>query len=229
MLIQTWGEVFTTSLQNLWLGVIGFVPKLIVAIVIFIVGWVVGAVLGRLVAQALTALKIDNLFRSIGTEELLAKAGWKLNVGGFIGELVKWFIIVVFLITSFDILGLEQVNSFLKDVVVLYLPKVIVAAFIIVLASVVAELAQKFVVASVKAAGIKGANFAGTLSRYAIWLFAFIIALAQLGVAPAFMQILFTGVVATLTLAAGIAFGLGGKEAAARALDRLAEQVKNEK
>src|SRR3990172_2367497 len=171
MFIQTWGEVFTSSLQNLWLGVIDFVPKLIIAIIIFIVGWVIAVVVGRAIGQALSALKIDNLFKSIGTEELLARAGWKLNVGGFIGELVKWFIIVVFLITSFDILGLAQVNAFLKDVVVLYLPKVLVAAFILILAAVVADIAERIIEAAPRAAQVKGARFAGTVARHSVWVF----------------------------------------------------------
>src|SRR3989344_2554283 len=144
MFIQTWGEVFTSSLQSLWVGVAGFLPNLIIAIIIFIVGWIIGGVVGRAIEQGLSALKIDNLFRSIGTEELLARAGMKLNVGGFIGELIKWFIIVVFLITSFDVLGLSEVNAFLKDVVVSYLPKVIVAALILILASVISDVMQKF-------------------------------------------------------------------------------------
>ncbi|OGI61553.1 hypothetical protein A2645_00810 [Candidatus Nomurabacteria bacterium RIFCSPHIGHO2_01_FULL_39_9] len=226
MFIQTWGEVFTSSLQSLWVGVAGFLPNLIIAIIIFIVGWIIGGVVGRAIEQGLSALKIDNLFRSIGTEELLARAGMKLNVGGFIGELIKWFIIVVFLITSFDVLGLSEVNAFLKDVVVSYLPKVIVAALILILASVISDVMQKFVEASARAAQMRGAKFAGSLARYAIWLFAFIIALSELGIAPAFMQILFTGVVATLTIAAGLSFGLGGKDMATRSLEKLGEQVK---
>jgi len=228
MFIQTWGEVFTSSLQNLWLGVIDFVPKLIIAIIIFIVGWVIAVVVGRAIGQALTALKIDNLFKSIGTEELLARAGWKLNVGGFIGELIKWFIVVVFLITSLDILGLNQVNAFLKDVVILYLPKVLVAAFILILAAIVADIAQRIVEATAKAAQVRGAKFAGSVSRYAVWLFGFIIALSELGIAPAFMQILFTGIVAALALASGIAFGLGGKDAAMKSLEKISSQVKND-
>ena len=227
MFIQTWGEVFTSSLQNLWTGVINFVPNFVIALVIFIVGWVIGSVVGRAIAQGLTALKIDNLFKSIGTEALLARVGWKLDVGGFIGEIVKWFIIIVFLITSFDILGLSEVNAFLKDVVIVYLPKVIVAAFVLILGSIVADLARKVVEAAAHAAEVKGAKFAGSVARYAIWLFAFIIALSELGIAPAFMQILFTGIVAMLAIAGGLAFGIGGKDAAMRSLGRLSEQAED--
>ena len=91
MFIQTWGEVFGASLQNLWWGFINFVPNLIVAIIVFIVGWVVGSVVGKAIEQVISALKIDSLFKSAGAEEVLSRAGFKLNVGGFLGGLVKWF------------------------------------------------------------------------------------------------------------------------------------------
>ena len=225
MLIQTWGQVFSTSLQSLWLGFISFVPNLIVAIIVFIIGWVLGSVVGRALAQVVTALKIDKLFQSAGAEEVLARAGLKLSVGGFIGWLVKWFIVVVFLMTSLEVMGLTQVNNFLREVVLSYLPQVIIAAFILVLATIVADFIRKVVVGAAKAANVRHANIAGSVSYYAIWIFALIIVLSELGIAPQFMQILFTGIVAMLALAGGLAFGLGGKEAASRALDKVRENL----
>ncbi len=226
MLLQTWGEVFSSSLQGLWFGFIGFVPGLIFAIVLFIVGWVLGSVVGKAIGQLLDVLKLDKLFQSIGTEELLAKAGMKLNVGRFIGEIVRWFIVIVFLVASLDVLGLTNVNNFLKDVVLSYIPQVFVAALILIIAAVISELAAKIVSGAAKAAQVKMANFFGSVARYAVWIFAFIIALSELGVAPQFMQILFTGIVAMLVISLGLAFGLGGKEAAARTLEKMREQVK---
>lgn len=221
MFIQTWGEVFSLSLQNLWLGFINFVPNLIVAIIIFIVGWVVGSVVGKVVAQAITALKIDALFASAGADEVMRKAGVKLNVGGFIGTIVKWFIIIVFLMTSLEIIHLTQVNDFLREVVLTYLPQVVIAALILVVATVVADTMGKVVASTAKAANVHSAHFLSTVTRYAIWIFAFIIALAELGIAPAFMQILFTGLIAMLAIAGGLAFGLGGKEAASRTIEKI--------
>ena len=227
MLIQTWGEVFSSSLQGLWIGFIQFVPNLLVAIIIFIVGWVIGAVLGKAIGQVIRALKIDALFKNIGAEEILSKAGLKLDIGGFIGWLVKWFIIIVFLITSLDILGLSQVNEFLSTVVIVYLPKVIVAALILILAGVISSAARNVVVGSVKAVGVKKAKFFGSVAYYAIWIFAFIIALSELGIAAQFMQIIFIGIVVTLSLAVGLSFGIGGRDAASRVIDKLGREVSN--
>jgi len=221
MLLQDWAVVFTTAFQDMWAGIVDFVPRLVVALIIFIIGWVLGVALGRVIAQIFRAVKLDNLLRSIGTEELLSRAGFRLDSGAFLGGLVKWFVIVIFLIASIDVLGLTQVNIFLRDVVLGYLPNVIVAALILIVAAVVAEATQKIVVGSAKAANIGSAHFMGGIARWAIWIFAILAALAQLGIAGAFAQTLFTGLVAMLALAAGLAFGLGGKEAAGRFIERL--------
>jgi len=226
MLIQTWGQVFSSSLQSVWLGFIGFVPNLIVAIVVFVIGWVLGSVVGRAIAQVVSALKIDKLFQSAGAEEVLNRAGIKLNVGGFIGWLIKWFIIIVFLMTSLEVLGLEQVNAFLREVVLAYLPQVIIAALILILATVVADFIRKVVSGAAKAANVSGANMVGTISYYAIWIFALIIALSTLGIAPQFMQILFTGIVAMLAIAGGLAFGLGGRDAAQKSIENISQNMK---
>jgi len=172
MLINTWGDVLTKSFQDLWLGIVDFIPEFVVALVIFILGWIIGAVLGKAVAQILQALKLDNALRSAGFESAVSRAGFKLDSGAFVGELVKWFVIVVFLVASLDVLGLSQVNVFLQQVVLLFLPKVIVAVLIMLVAVVIAEAMQNLVVGSARAAHMRSANFLGTLTRWAIWVFA---------------------------------------------------------
>lgn len=228
MFIQSWGGAFNESLMNLWYGFISFVPSLLGAIILFIVGWVVGSIIGKAIAQVINALKVDKLFESAGTNDLMNRAGLKLNVGGFIGGLVKWFIIVVFLMASLQIMGLTQVNDFLREAVLFYLPKVIIASLVLVIATVIAGAMQKIVASSAKAAGVRGSNMIGSVTRYAIWIFAFIIALSELGIATAFMQILFTGFVAALAIALGLAFGLGGKEAASRTVDKFSKDMSSQ-
>jgi hypothetical protein len=221
MLLQTWSEVLTQSFQGLWIGVVDFVPNLVVAIIIFVLGWVVGAVLGRVVAQFIKALKIDRALESMGVGDVLSKAGFNLNSGAFVGALVRWFFIIAFLVASFDVLGLSQVNIFLQQVVLSYLPNVIVAALILLVAAVIADAMQKVVVGSAKAADVANAHFLGGVTRWAIWLFAIIIALSHLGIAQQFMQILFTGLVVMLALAGGLSFGLGGRDAASKYIEKL--------
>ena len=158
---------------------------------------------------------------------MLARAGMKLSVGGFLGGLVRWFIVAVFLMTSLEIVGLTQVNDFLRNVVIAYLPQVIIASIILIIATVISDAMKRVVEGSAKAAGVRSANLLGTITRYAIWIFAFIIALSELGIAGSFMQILFTGIIAMLAIAGGLAFGLGGKEAAARAIEKVQHETSN--
>ncbi len=225
MFIQSWGDAFNGSLMGLWAGFISFVPSLLGAIILFIVGWIVGTVIGKAIAQVLSALKLDKLFESAGASDLMNRAGLKLNVGGFLGGVVKWFIVVVFLMASLEIMGLTQVNDFLREAVLFYLPKVIIASLVLIIATVISDTMKKLVEASAKAANVRSANMLGSVVKYAIWTFAFIIALSELGIASSFMQILFTGLIAALAIACGLAFGLGGKDAAARAVERFEQDM----
>lgn len=221
MLINTWSEVLSLSFQQLWLGVVNFVPNLVVALIILILGWLVGALIGRAIAQVFRSLKVDGALRRAGFEGFLRRGGVNLDSGAFIGGLVKWFIIVVFLVAAFDVLGLAQVNLFLQQVVLVYLPRVLVAALVLLVAGVIGDVVERVVVTSARTAGVRSAHFAGAIAKWAIWIFAILVALSQLGIAAAFSQTLFTGVVIALSLAIGLSFGLGGQEAAARFIDRL--------
>lgn len=227
--MQTWADVLVGSFQQLWSGVINFIPKLIIALVIFIAGWVVAVALGRLVSQIIKAIKIDKALQAIGVEGTLSKAGFRLDSGAFIGGLVRWFLIIVFLVAAIDVLGLNQVNAFLKDIVLVYLPNVIVAALILLIAAVMGEVMRKIVIGSAKAAEIPSASMLGGITKWAIWIFAILAALYQLGIAGVFAQTLFTGFVAMLAIAGGLAFGLGGKDAASRYVERLREDIASRK
>ena len=226
MLLQTWTEVLQQSFQDLWLGIVAFVPNLVVALIIFVIGWIIGAVLGRVVAQIVGSLKVDNALRSAGFEDTFNRAGFNLNSGAFLGGLVKWFIIIVFLVASLEVLGLTQVNIFLQEVVLLYVPQVIVAVLILLVAAVIAEVARNVVAGAAKAADMLSANLLGSVAKWAIWIFAILAALNQLGVATAFVQTLFTGVIVALSLGFGLAFGLGGQKSAADYVERLRGEVR---
>lgn len=225
MLLETWGVVLTRSFQDLWLGIVDFVPSVVVAIIIFIVGWFVAVLIGRVIAQVIRSIKIDSALKTAGVEDILGRAGFRLDSGRFIGELIKWFIIVVFLIATLEVLGLNQVNVFLQNVVLAFIPQVIVASLILLVAAVVADAVQKLVVGAAKAAEVRVAHFLGGLARWAIWIFAILIALDQLGIADYFAQTLFTGVVIALALAVGLSFGFGGQEAATRFLEKLRKDI----
>ena len=225
MLLDQWAIVLTQSFQDLSYGLIQYTPRLVAALVIFVIGWIIGVVIGRLIAQLVGSLRVDEALRSAGVEKVLHRAGWKLNSGAFLGTLIQWFVIIVFLLASLDALQLTDVSIFLRAVVLTYLPHVIVAVLILLVAAVIAEAAQKVVAGSAAAANIRTANFLGALARWAIWIFAILAALDQLGVTP-FIQTLFTGLVVALSLAFGLAFGLGGQHAAAEYIKKLQNEIK---
>ena len=225
-IFSSYGEQFSASLHDIWGSFIYFVPGFLFSVILFIIGWIVGAVVGKAVAQVITALKVDKVLESAGVDDVMQKAGLKLNVGGFIGGLVKWFIIAVFLMASLSNLGLIAVTDFIRIDVLGYLPHVIVASLILVIATVIADFMGKVVSSSSRAGGLRSASFLGTVVRYAIFTFAFIMALSELQIAGDYMRAIFIGLIAMLALAGGLAFGLGGKEAAARALEKVREHVK---
>ncbi len=122
MIIQTWGDSLTGAFQSIWYGIAAFVPNLIAAIIILIIGWIIAALLGRLVSQIIKAIKVDTALEQAGFGNVVKRAGFNLDSGAFLGGLVKWFVIVAFLVASFQVLGLTQVNTFLQEVVLLLAP-----------------------------------------------------------------------------------------------------------
>lgn len=227
MLEQGIDAVILGSFQTLWIGVITFLPRLLLAVIVFLLGWIVADVLGRLAAQIISVLKVDSVLERTGIEEPLKRANIKLNSGAFIGGLIRWFFLIVFLVAVIDILGLTQVNAFLRDVVLRYIPQVIVAALILMVAVVVAEALQKIVVSSAKAAQLSSANMLGGLVKWSIWFFAIFASLYQLGIAQDLIKTLITGFVAMLALAGGLAFGLGGRDAAAGLIQKMRKDISN--
>ncbi|MFZ2205156.1 MAG: hypothetical protein WAV23_01020 [Minisyncoccia bacterium] len=221
----TWGDVFNSSLQDLWWGFIQFAPRLILAIVFFVIGWVVGNLVAKAFEHVIGALKVDKLLTSVGMDELLRKAGIQLNSGYFLGQIIKWFVIVIFLLPSLNLVGMDYVSAFLKESVLGFLPRVIVAALILIIATVISDAVSKTVIAGAKTMNLRSANMLGAVTRYAVWAFAFIIALGQLGIAETYMNILFAGIIGMIAVAGALAFGLGGKDAAAKLLSNLGEDV----
>lgn len=225
MIIAESASVLQSSFADLWYTVIQFLPAILVAAIVFTVGWVVGIIVGRVIEQIMQVLRLDEALRKTGLHEAVKEAGFQLHAGRFLGELAKWFVVIVGLYASLEILGMQQVNIFLQQAVLEFMPKVIVASLMIIVAAIVAEVAKNVVAGTARAAGVRSANFGGAVAKWAIWIFGIGAALAQIGIATAFIQIFFTALVFAFALAFGLAFGLGGKDAAARVLENVRSEV----
>ncbi len=219
--LLSWGVVFQLALKQVWMGFIQFTPRFIIAVVLFMVGWFLGNIIARALEQVFSSLKVDHLFKSVGLDDTMRRAGMSLDSGYFIGQVAKWFMVVVFLIPSLDIVGLGSIKDFLQHDVLGFLPRVIVAALILIIATVLSDALSKAATATAKSMDVTSAGMFGAVAKYTIWVFAVLIALGQLGIAGAEMQILLTGIVFMLSLGGALAFGLGGREHAARLLSKI--------
>lgn len=216
------------SVQDVGGGIMDMFPRVIAAFVFVVLGFVFGTAVGRVLEQLVRGAKADEWLTKAGVDRYLAKAGYKLNSGAFVGWLAQMFFVVVFLVVAFDVLQLPQINAYLVQVLS-YIPNVVVAVLMIFFASIASEFLSSLVVGTSTALGSNVSNLLGTVTRYAIWIFAIMFALSQLGIAAQYMNILFTGFVAMLALAGGLAFGLGGKEAAGRFIADIQDEMKEGK
>jgi hypothetical protein len=213
-------DVLGQALVDTAMTLIAFLPNVIIAVIIFALGWAAGSILGRAVAHLITVLRIDSALGRAGLTKLSERAGVKISLGGFFGGVVKWMVIVAFTIASAEILGLTQVTQLLRDILV-YIPQVIIAAIILVIATIVGDFVARLISHSVRATGVKG-EFAAQMAKWAIIIVGGIFpALTQLHIASGLVEVLFTGLVFAISLALGLSFGLGGRDAAARAIEKM--------
>jgi hypothetical protein len=226
--IQSWGEAITLSLLGLWERLIVFLPSLIGALFVFLAGMVVAVSLGKVVAKAISLLKVDSVVEKLNLGENFRNSGMKIEISAIIGGLVKWFLILVFLMAATDILKLSQVTMFLNNVI-FYIPNIVVAAVILSIAFILGNFVFNLVRHSTRVAGVVRAEVVAVISKWAIVIFGLLAAMLQLGIAPSLVNTIFIGVVAALSLAAGLAFGLGGKDEAALLLRKLREDLEGKK
>lgn len=203
-------------------------PDLIGAVLVLVIGIFVAGSMGKLVRM---------LLRSTGVDTLLSKSpiGAKLDVfprqrfvpSAFIGWLVKWFFILVTLIAATNVLGWTQINQFLNSVV-LYIPNVVIAVVILVIGFIASNFIRSVIETALERSPLsrEERNFLATSSDFAIILFAVMAALIQLKIAESLVQTLFTGLIFAVSLALGLAFGLGGRDHASAFISRYTERMK---
>ncbi len=216
-------DILGQALVDTGMTLIAFLPSVIIAVVVFALGWGFGSVLGRSVEHLISVLRIDKALHRAGFDALSERAGVRVSVAAFFGGVVKWSVVVAFTLASAEILGLSQVTQLLRDILV-YIPQVIIAAIILVIAMLLGDFISRIVSHSVKATGMNG-EFAAQMSKWAIVIVGGVFpALTQLRIAQGLVEVLFTGVVFAISLALGLSFGLGGRDAAARVIEKIKGQ-----
>lgn len=223
--LQSVGEAILDALIILWDMIIGYLPNLIAAIVILIIGIIIARLIAMLIEKIIKAIKLDELIRKIDIVQKFEGAGNKVIFSKIIAWLVKWFLYIVLLIAVSEILNLEQFTLFLKEIA-MYLPNVIVAVLILVVGIVLGDFVDRLIISVLKGTKAKKGPLVGAIAKWAIFIFAILAALIQLGVAVTLIQTLFTAIIAAIALACGLAFGLGGKDAAKDFVETMREDIK---
>lgn len=202
------------SLLNALHNFISFLPALIGALIILIVGWLLSGVLANLIERALKAVGLENAVEHSGIGDFVRRSGTKLTVSGVIAALVKYFIFLIFVQAAANVLGIPQLTEIINRII-LFIPNVIVAMAIIVVGSLIARFLSGLVRSSVSGLGVGNPNLLATLTQYIVLGFAIIAAIDQLGIAANLINTLVYGLIGSVALALGLAFGLGGRDVAA--------------
>lgn len=213
------------SLGELWIRFVGFLPTFLGALIVFVVGWIVAIGIGRLVQRVLELVRLNEPFEKIaGLRSTVERTGLSLDIPKLLGGLVKWFLFIVSLLATANILGLEEVAEFLNGIIA-YLPNVVAAAVILVAGIMLGNFVGRVTKASIEAAQFPHGGGTSAVAKWAVVIFAFLAALVQLRVAEALIQTLVTAFAAMFAIAGGLAFGLGGKDLASRILKHLETDV----
>lgn len=215
------GGVLINSLNNALLGVAVFIPKFLAGLIILLIGIIVASILKHVVVEVFKALHLEAVLRRYGVPEAKAEFNWT----NILAEIVRWFVMVIFLIPTADVWGLPQITTILNTFL-LYLPNVFVAAIIGLVGLVFARLAHDVLLVSSQSLSPDTSNAIASISRWAVTVFVILAVLNQLGVASDLIRILFTGFVAMVAVAGGIAFGLGGQDTAKDILEAIRKKLR---
>ncbi len=212
-------DIFLSSLNQFWVELVHFVPKLLAAMVILFFGWLVAKAVRIGVKRILELTHFDTFAQRSGLEEFMRSANYKVTLSGIISEVVYWLVILLFVITGANSLGLNEVAALLKELAS-YLPHIIVAILVVIFGTLFARFINRLVFAWLHSIKFEQALIISTSAEYCIQILAIFIALEQLGIGMQLIHSLFVIVFGAVFLALAIAFGLGGRDWAAKVIDQ---------
>lgn len=207
------GAGTAVTLASTWAVFVNTLPRIVAFLLILVIGWFVASLIAKGVAVLLRNIKFNELATRSGFSDFVNKMGIHTDASGFLALVVKWFVRLIALVVAFDALGLPAVSEVLRQLL-LWLPNLVVALVVLVLAGLIAKALASLVRGATTKAGFDNPEFLANLASTAVWVFAVVVAVNQLGIATTLVNTLFMGIVGALALALGLAFGLGGRETA---------------
>lgn len=223
------GVLSTTVFGSSLNGLGNYLPQFIAGLALLLVGLLMAIIIKELILRFFVFLKVEDLFGGVGRWLDKIKGG-RVAEGKMwpklVAELVRWTVVILFLVPVAEIWGLPKASDLLNQLL-LYIPNVFVAIVIAFVGAVVANLVSEIVKNASHSLGSASSNLLGTTARYALIFFTILVVLNQLGVAADLIRILFTGIVAMVALAGGLAFGLGGRNMASKILNELEKKIES--
>ena len=222
-------DSFMLILQPFLQGLVAVVANLILAIIVFVIGYLISVGIGKLVTEVLKSVKFNRIFEKEGWKKALQRAEIDADPSGFIGAIVKWVFVVVSLLIAVDILKLTEFAGFLTNVLD-YIPRVIVAILVFIVAVIISDIIEKIVRVTVERMKVGYGYLASSIVKWAIWIFTIFLILDQLLPTSLLIKTLYTGIVygaiGALALGVGLAIGLGGKDVASEILTEMKKKIK---
>ena len=215
-----WKNLIVEPVTQMLTKIMAYLPVLLGALVILIVGWLVAKAIKRVVDWLLKLIRFDVLAEKAGISEILKKGNLQISAGEVISSLVYWLIVIMVLVMTVDALGLPKASDVLASLFA-YVPKVIAALLVLVVAMFLANFVSGIVRTAAGNANLPKPEIFAGVSRWAIIIFAVTISLEQLGIASLLVTATFNIILGGVCLALAIAFGLGGKETVAKYLEEL--------
>lgn len=219
-------DAFYRSLEHTWSSLLGFLPTLLGALLLLLLGWFLANALSTVVKKLGFFNKLDARFQRTTLAQTLKSSGLGIRIPIALAWIIKWFIIIVVFSAVADTLGWIQVTEFMTQVA-LYIPNILIATVIIAFGIIASDFVHAIVSKATTASGRLKEESAilSNIAKWAVILFAVSAALVQLGIAPSLVQIVFAGVVAGASLALGLSFGLGGRDAARQSIERMQKKM----
>jgi hypothetical protein len=219
-------QTFVASFRDAFSMILGAIPRILGFIVIVAIGWFVSTLLARAVTGLLRAIRFDELMQRSGLADFMNKMATGTDSAGIIAGLVKWIVRVGVLLVAFDVLGLPAVSDVMRQLL-LWLPNLVVAIFVLFIGGIAARALGNIVRGATAEGGFANPETLANVTRTTVWAFAIVVAINQLGIATNLINTLFTGLVAALAIAFGLAFGMGGRDLASRTLENWYDQAQD--
>ena len=218
------GTAIKSSLTGAFAMMFLWLPRIIGFIIILLIGWLISSLIAKAIATALRAIKLNDVVEKVGINTSRMASG--TDAAGIVAAAVKWLIRFIVLLVAFDILGLPAVSDVLRQFL-MWLPNLIVAIVVLVLAGLAARALGNIVRGMAAEAGFSNPDTLANVAKSAVWVFAIVIAVNQIGIATTLVNTLFVGAVGAVALASGLAFGLGGRDLASRTLENWYEAAQD--